>query len=62
VELLPGCIKQVSSRIKGIEKGLAGIRNTKVDEMNSRAISKYEIAKYERTPESTWAKVILISL
>jgi hypothetical protein len=53
VELLPGCIKQVSSGIKGIEKGLAGIRNTKVDEMNSRAISKYEIAKYERTPEST---------
>jgi hypothetical protein len=62
VELLPGCIKQVSSVINGIEKGLAGIRNTKVDEMNSRASSKYEMAKYARTPESRWAKVILNSL
>jgi hypothetical protein len=62
VELLSGFTKRASSVINGIEKGLAGIRNTKVDEMNSRAISKYEIAKYERTPESTWAKVILISL
>jgi hypothetical protein len=62
VELLPGFTKRASSGIKNIEKGLAGIRNTKVDEMNSRAISKYEIAMYERTPESTWAKVILISL
>jgi hypothetical protein len=62
VELLSGCIKQISSGIKSVEKGLAGIRITKVDEMNSRAISKYEIAKYERTPESTWAKVILNSL
>jgi hypothetical protein len=48
--------------INGIEKGLAGIRNTKVDEMNSRASSKYEMAKYARTPESRWAKVILNSL
>jgi hypothetical protein len=62
VELLSGFTKRASSGIKGIEKGLAGIRNAKVDEMNSRAISKYEIAKYERTPESRWAKVILISL
>jgi hypothetical protein len=48
--------------MEGVEKGLAGIRNTKVDEMNSRAISKYETTRYERTPESTWAKVILNSL
>jgi hypothetical protein len=62
VELLPKAGRQKLLGILKIAKGFAGIRITKDDEMNSRAISKYEIAKYERTPESTWAKVILNSL
>jgi hypothetical protein len=51
VELLPAFVKRVSSGRESIEKGLTGTRATKVDEMNSWAISKYEIAKYERNPE-----------
>jgi hypothetical protein len=62
VELPPKAGRQKLSGILKIANGLAGTMALRADVMKSNAIPKYEMAKYARTPESRWAKVILNSL